>query len=74
MNKALELLHKQWYDTTEGSAEHQKLYNLFCNTGDEANDNMNFATIAKATFSESEMAFCAGFHTAMSILIENNHL
>lgn len=55
------------------SDEAQELYKLFYNTGDKANDDMNFATITKATFAESEMAFCAGFHTAMSILIENNH-
>lgn len=74
MNKALEELYKHWYDNTESSDEAQELYRLFCNTGDKANDYMNFAIIAKATSEESKIAFCAGFHTAMSLLIENNRL
>lgn len=74
MNKHLELLYKQWHESTEDSAEAQELYKLFCNTGDKTNDDMNFTIIAKATFAESQKAFYAGFHTAMSILIENNRL
>lgn len=72
MNKHLELLYKQWYESTENSAAAQELYELFCNTGDKVNDDMNFTLITEATSEESKMAFCAGFHTAMSILIENN--
>lgn len=74
MNKHIELLYKQWNKSTEDSEKAQELYRLFCNTGDKANDDMNFTIIAKAVSEESKIVFCAGFHTAMSILIENNRL
>lgn len=74
MNKYLELLYKQWNESTEDSEKAQEMYRLFCNTGDKANDDMNFNILANAVNEESKTAFCAGFHTAMSILIENNRL
>lgn len=70
MNDALEILHKQWYENSESSNEVQELYQLFCNTGDKANDDMCFSAIAEATFEESRMAFYAGFSTAISIFME----
>lgn len=74
MNTALEALYKQWYDNTESCAEYQEMCSLFCDTGDKEKDNMNFAIMAKAVSEESKTAFYAGFHTAMSLLIENNRL
>ena len=73
MNDALEALYKHWYDNTESCAEYQEMCNLFCDTGDKTNDDMNFAIIAKATSEESKMAFYAGFHAAMSLLTGNNN-
>ena len=74
MNDALEALYKQWNENTESSAEYQEMCSLFCNTGYKSKDEMNFSIIVKAVSEESKLAFCAGFHTAMSLLIENNRL
>lgn len=74
MNNALEAMYKQWYESTGSSAEYQEMYSLFCDTGDKTNDDRNFSIINKASYKESQMAFYAGFRTAMSLLIENNRL
>lgn len=40
MNKYLELLYKQWNESTEDSEKAQKMYRLFCNTGYKADEDI----------------------------------
>lgn len=74
MNKIIEPLFLEWIETHKDTPEYDRVADVFCEPNEnitlkQANDN--FDLLVACVFAESEQAFCAGFKTAVQLLMVN---
>ncbi|MDE5754218.1 MAG: hypothetical protein K2H89_06740 [Oscillospiraceae bacterium] len=71
MNKILNSLYEQWCETQKDTPEYDMAYNVLCEneniTPEQAKCNDDVLT--ECVNAESRKAFCAGFQTAVQLLM-----
>lgn len=72
MNKPLKTLYEQWCKTHKDTPEYDHAYDVFCEPSENIaleQANENGYLLAECVIAESEQAFCAGFQTAVQIMM-----
>ena len=74
MNKILNSLYEQWCDTRQDTPEYDLAYNVLCEneniTPEQAKYNDD--VLCECVYAESQKSFCAGFQTAVQLLMNNS--
>lgn len=71
MNRILEAVYDNWTDTYRESYEMNKVFEILTKlvNGDTKKENELYLVYAEAVSKEQHNAFCAGFYSAVELLV-----